>query len=132
MAYDEQGKQEHVQRRKTFEASLQQTGLILEREVNQRIHFVKIHVPREVLCQYAEILKLRMPIKDVSSGRVKGCSAAIFYSLFQNNEQLPKENIVTNIVQTCLEKCRVTLDSRKFPPQKYQLTAEFNKDKPYL
>ncbi|XP_019757132.2 anoctamin-1 isoform X2 [Dendroctonus ponderosae] len=113
LAYDEQGKQEHVQRRKTFEASLQQTGLILEREVNQRIHFVKLHVPREVLCQYAEILKLRMPIKD-------------------NDEQLPKDNIVTNTVQKCLEKCRVTLDRKKFPPQKYQLTAEFSKDKPYL
>ncbi|CAH1128406.1 unnamed protein product [Ceutorhynchus assimilis] len=113
LAYDEQGKPEHIQKRNTFEANLQNTGLILEREVNQRIYFVKIHVPCEVLCQYCEILKLRLPIKDY-------------------NEQLPKDNIVVKAVNSCLEKCKVALDSKKFPPKKYQLTAEFSKDKDYL
>ncbi|XP_066154106.1 anoctamin-1-like isoform X1 [Euwallacea fornicatus] len=113
LAYDQQGKEAHVLKRKTFESNLQSTGLILEREVNQRIHFVKIHVPKEVLCQYAEILKLRLPIKE-------------------NNEQLPRDNFVASTIQKCLEKCRVALDPHKFPPRKYQLTAEFSKDKDYL
>lgn len=65
MAYDEQGKQEHIAKRVAFETNLQNTGLILEREINQRIHFVKINVPKSVLCRYAEILRLRLPIKDV-------------------------------------------------------------------
>lgn len=66
LAYDEKDNLEDEQNRKVFETNLENTGLILEREENQRIHFVKIHVPREVLCRYAEILKLRLPIKDVS------------------------------------------------------------------
>lgn len=66
LAYDEQGEHRNVKKRQIFENNLEAVGLLLEREENQRIHFVKIHVPREVLCQYAEILKLRLPIKDVS------------------------------------------------------------------
>lgn len=66
LAYDERGKHENIQKRKVFEKNLEAVGLILEREENQRIHFVKIHAPLEVLSQYAEILKLRLPIKDVN------------------------------------------------------------------
>lgn len=66
LAYDEQGKQDNIRRRNVFETNLENNGLILEREENQRIHFVKIHVPMEILGQYAELLKLRFPIKDVS------------------------------------------------------------------
>lgn len=66
LAYDEQGEHRNIKKRQIFENNLEAVGLLLEREENQRIHFVKIHVPREVLCQYAEILKLRLPIKDVS------------------------------------------------------------------
>ncbi|XP_030747192.1 anoctamin-1-like isoform X2 [Sitophilus oryzae] len=113
LAYDEQGKEEDIQMRKRFETNLISTGLILEREENQRIHFVKIHVPKPVLCQYAEILKLRMPIKD-------------------NDEQLPTENCFKSMINNCFTKCKVALDPKKFPPKKYQLTAEFSKDKPYL
>lgn len=67
LAYDEQGDHRNVEKRQIFESNLETVGLLLEREENQRIHFVKIHVPREVLCQYAEILKLRLPIRDVSN-----------------------------------------------------------------
>lgn len=66
LAYDEQGEQQNIKKRQIFESNLEAVGLVIEREENQRIHFVKIHVPREVLCQYAEILKLKLPIKDVS------------------------------------------------------------------
>lgn len=67
LAYDEaSNRSSHVEKRNAFEKRLEAVGLELEKEENQRIHFVKIHVPKDVLCQYAEILKLRLPIKEVS------------------------------------------------------------------
>lgn len=66
LAYDvKNDKEEHVNKRNIFEERLQKVGLILEQEKNQRIHFVKIHVPVDVIAQYAELLKIRMPIKSV-------------------------------------------------------------------
>jgi hypothetical protein len=55
-----------VKKREVFECHLQEEGLILEREQNLLLHFVKIHAPVEVLGRYAEILKLRMPMKKVT------------------------------------------------------------------
>lgn len=66
LAYDEASNRgSHILKRQTFEKRLEAVGLELEKEENQRIHFVKIHVPKDVLCQYSEILKLRLPIKEV-------------------------------------------------------------------
>lgn len=67
LAYDEaSNRSSNITKRDTFEKRLEAVGLELEKEENQRIHFVKIHVPKDVLCQYCEILKLRLPIKEVS------------------------------------------------------------------
>lgn len=55
-------------KRNNFEENLIREGLELERSVvNDEIHFVKIHAPLEVLRRYAEILKLRLPMKEVST-----------------------------------------------------------------
>ncbi|XP_074041423.1 anoctamin-2 isoform X3 [Leptinotarsa decemlineata] len=113
LAYDEQGQPDDVEKRKTFEKNLETTGLILEHEENQRIHFVKIHVPKEVLSRYAEILKLRLPIKDDES-------------------DLPKDNLIVETANRMMKYFNVSLDPRKFPVKKYQLTAEFSRDKSYL
>lgn len=66
-------------RRVVFEENLQIEGLQLEKYVvDDEIHFVKIHAPLEVLRRYAEILKLRMPMKEVNiknlRPKVKLCS----------------------------------------------------------
>lgn len=53
-------------KREIFERHLREEGLILEEEQNLLFHFIKIHAPVEVLSRYAEILKLRMPMKKVS------------------------------------------------------------------
>lgn len=37
-----------------------------EAEEGSALSFVKIHVPKDVLKKYAEILKVRMPMKEVS------------------------------------------------------------------
>lgn len=59
---------ERDDRRDTFEEHLIGEGLEIEREiVDEEIHFVKLHAPIEVLRRYAEILKLRLPMKEVSN-----------------------------------------------------------------
>ena len=39
--------------------------LIQQKECAE-IHYLKVHAPYEVLTRYAEILKVRMPVKKVS------------------------------------------------------------------
>ncbi|KAK2496879.1 hypothetical protein MC885_021175 [Smutsia gigantea] len=58
-----------VERRKEFEENLRKTGLELEIEDKRnsedgRTFFVKIHAPWEVLVTYAEVLGIKMPIKE--------------------------------------------------------------------
>jgi hypothetical protein len=52
-------------KREIFERHLVEEGLMLEQEKNLSLHFIKIHAPDEVLGRYAEILKLRMPMRKV-------------------------------------------------------------------
>jgi len=55
-------------KREVYEENLLAEGLEIERtDVNGEIHFIKIHAPLIVLRRYAEILKLRMPMKEVSN-----------------------------------------------------------------
>lgn len=67
LAYESIDNEHHQEKRRIYEKNLISRGLELEREETQKLHFVKIHVPKTVLSQYCEILKMRMPIKDVSS-----------------------------------------------------------------
>ncbi|KAM5318967.1 anoctamin-5 isoform 3-T4 [Glossophaga mutica] len=58
-----------AERRKEFEQNLRKTGLELEIEdktnsEDGRTYFVKIHAPWEVLVTYAEVLGIKMPIKE--------------------------------------------------------------------
>lgn len=61
-----------IERRRIFERNLEEDGLKLEREVLEacNLNFVKIHAPVEVLRRYSEILKLRMPMKQVMEWRL--------------------------------------------------------------
>lgn len=52
-------------KRAIFEDNLVNEGLELERESIDQFNFTKIHTPIEVLRRYSEILKLRMPMKEV-------------------------------------------------------------------
>ncbi|EHA99487.1 Anoctamin-5 [Heterocephalus glaber] len=58
-----------AERRKEFEQNLRKSGLELEIEDKRdsedgRTYFVKIHAPWEVLATYAEVLGIKMPIKE--------------------------------------------------------------------
>lgn len=50
-----------------YEENLTKEGLELEYETQEGevLHFVKVHAPLEVLRRYSEILKLRLPMKEV-------------------------------------------------------------------
>jgi anoctamin-1 len=60
-------KPEAQEKRKIFEANLAKEGLELEYvpQESNGLNFVKIHAPQEVLRRYGEILKLRMPMREV-------------------------------------------------------------------
>ncbi|KAH0620835.1 hypothetical protein JD844_021649, partial [Phrynosoma platyrhinos] len=58
-----------TERRREFENNLAKAGLELETEdkkesENGKTYFVKIHAPWEVLTTYAEVLNIKMPIKE--------------------------------------------------------------------
>ncbi|EDW38547.1 GL11957 [Drosophila persimilis] len=57
---------ENTEKRRVFEANLVSQGLEVETSQKDQICFVKIHAPLEVLRRYAEILKLRMPMKEIN------------------------------------------------------------------
>lgn len=62
------GREERANKRDVFEANLMNEGLELEHElIDDEFHFVKLHATVEVLRRYAEILKLRMPMKEVKN-----------------------------------------------------------------
>lgn len=53
-------------KREIFETNLINEGLELEHTIiEDSICFIKVHAPFEVLRRYSEILKLRMPMKEV-------------------------------------------------------------------
>lgn len=94
-------------------------GLILERDESQKIHFIKIHATKEVLCRYAEILKFKFPIKldeneseyqveyDRRLSKTKKSIFEKFYQIFRLNRKL-------------------------FPQKRYELYHEYSRDKSYL
>jgi Dimerisation domain of Ca+-activated chloride-channel, anoctamin len=59
---------QRAEKREVFHENLLQEGLQLESYViDDEINFIKLHAPLEVLRRYAEILKLRLPMKEVSN-----------------------------------------------------------------
>lgn len=62
---DENDEDLNLIKRRIFENNLENEGLEIEREKYENLTFIKIHAPIEVLRRYAEILKLRMPMKEV-------------------------------------------------------------------
>ena len=65
-----QMKREKKRQRRKFEQNLKKAGLILEQEdieedSNKTIHFVKITIPDYLLERYAEMFRIRLPIKNL-------------------------------------------------------------------
>lgn len=109
-----------VEKRKNFEDNLLKEGLHLETEEAQSngLVFVKIHAPINVLRTYAEILKLRMPMKDIPAltevhARTNGLLDN-FHSFF--------DRVMS----------RFYVDEKVFPPKGHRYTAVYSRDKEYL
>ncbi|KAH8276085.1 hypothetical protein KR018_002378 [Drosophila ironensis] len=85
--------EDHRSKREIFEANLRREGLQLEHNKVQRVHFIKIHAPAEVLYRYAEILKIKVPLKPIpgqeqifaeSAHEFRSCFTRMCKSLFSS------------------------------------------------
>lgn len=108
---------ENQQKRIEFCNNLEKIeGLELEYDRTQRIHFVKIHAPREVLRYNAELLRWEMPIS------MKHYTA---------DDIIKSENIVLEKVKEFFSQL-LKLDSEAIKARKPQIYHEYSKDKEYL
>uniref|UniRef100_A0A8C3G3L6 Anoctamin n=1 Tax=Cyclopterus lumpus TaxID=8103 RepID=A0A8C3G3L6_CYCLU len=98
LAYEDEDKKDFEKRwREYFEASLMKMGMELEAiqsVIDEKLLFVKVHMPWDVLCTYAEVLHIKLPIQpnDLSSRpsrwRFLSCITKHFYP---NEELITKE-----------------------------------------
>ncbi|CAH0722954.1 unnamed protein product, partial [Brenthis ino] len=129
--------------RQIFEQNLENEGLQLEREAPEDMYglnFIKIHAPLNVLKDYSEVLKLRMPMKECSKIRKGGrtnaiLNAAMYMSKFSALKDVHEK---TNSFLDKLEEfwnqimSKIRVDPAMFPERKHRLTAIYSKDKEYL
>ncbi|XP_033224171.1 anoctamin-4-like isoform X2 [Belonocnema kinseyi] len=124
LVYDEYDREALTYRsqkfRRAFDANLGKEGLEIEYEPPEAngLCFLKIHAPREVLRRYAEILKLRLPMKEVPRLRVAQTRGnAIFDEMNSYIDKIMKHYYV---------------DTTIFPTLKHRFTAVYSRDKEYL
>ncbi|KAK1169164.1 anoctamin-6-like isoform X1 [Acipenser oxyrinchus oxyrinchus] len=82
--------QRRKRQRQYFEESLMNTGLELEATksvLNEKVVFVKGHTPWEVLCTYAEVMHIKMPIQ-LNDLKSKTSAFNCFTKLFSPSEDL--------------------------------------------
>ena len=107
-------------KRNTFEDNLEQEGLVLSRQqhLETGLHFVKIYAPIEVLKRYAEILKLRLPMKKFE--HIQEVQAI--------RSTIP---IIGNVVKGVKNRFTEAFmyDQEKLPRNNHELTAVFSRDK---
>ncbi|XP_059484748.1 anoctamin-1 isoform X2 [Neocloeon triangulifer] len=89
-----------------------------EAEEGSALTFVKIHVPLDVLKKYAEILKLRVPMKEIPA--------------FQDVHD--KTHSLMDSVQTAVDRLLgyIYVDSKHFPQKSHRFTAVYSRSKEYL
>ncbi|XP_034487339.1 anoctamin-1 isoform X2 [Drosophila innubila] len=109
---------ENTEKRRVFQENLIHQGLEVELSQKEQIYFVKIHAPLEVLRRYAEILKLRMPMKEIPGLSAVNRSTRSVYSSLKTVCQFFLRNIY--------------VDERIFPKRAHRFTAIYSRDKEYL
>lgn len=99
---------------------MEKEGLELEYEQVETngLHFIKIHAPKTVLRRYAEILKLRLPMKELP-----GCHQP-------QTSSIPIIQEVNTFIRRIMSKYYV--DTNIFPTMKQNFTAVYSRDKEYL
>ncbi|XP_014471955.1 PREDICTED: anoctamin-1 isoform X2 [Dinoponera quadriceps] len=110
----------NIERRKIFEKNLEKEGLQLEYELAEPngLHFIKIHATKEVLRRYAEILKLRLPMKELLSCEIPQT----------------RSNVIIKEVNTFIQRImsKYYVDTTIFPTMRHHFTAVYSRDKEYL
>ncbi|XP_073982861.1 anoctamin-1-like [Rhodnius prolixus] len=102
------------EKRKNFENNLTMEGLKLENEPvesGSTLNFIKIHAPIDVLRRFAEILKLRMPMKK--------------------EEKIVLKSNAKRTLHILMERFIYT-DKEIFPEKDQRFTAIYSRDKEYL
>ncbi|XP_044743761.1 anoctamin-4 isoform X2 [Chrysoperla carnea] len=109
-----------TERRAVFEKNLMAEGLELEYEpVNETgLNFIKIHVPHEVLRRYSEILKLRMPMKEIPGLEKMHNKTNTFFD---------EMNSYWDAFWS-----KIYVDKRVFPERSHRFTAVYSRDREYL
>ncbi|EFA04121.2 anoctamin-5 isoform X2 [Tribolium castaneum] len=111
---------EAYQKRKLFENNLVRDGLELEYvpQESNGLNFIKIHAPKEVLRRYSEILKLRMPMREMPAFR----------------QMHSRTNFIVEGITSQWDKLKsyVIVDSEKFPEKDQRFTAIYSRDREYL
>ncbi|XP_043515154.1 anoctamin-1 isoform X1 [Frieseomelitta varia] len=109
-----------TEHRRVFEKNLEKESLQLEYEQAEPngLHFIKIHAPREVLRRYAEILKLRLPMKELPN------------MIIPENSSIALIKEVNSLFKRIMKNYYV--DQTIFPTMKHNFTAVYSRDKEYL
>jgi len=139
-------------KREIFENNLENEGLDIERDEcgpGNGLKFLKIHAPLEVLQRYAEILKIRMPLKKFSAELLhadpSGAEGAemLEFKLTSLDPTLdgkadairiPLVSDVHEGIKTGFEKLQEPFypNVKGFHESHSQYTAEYSRDKEYL
>lgn len=107
LVYEDEDKKEYdkrhafarrKRRRENFEASLMKMGLELEAMrsvVDEKLMFVKVHMPWDVQCTYAEVMHIKVPIQpnDLASRPSPWRCFSFIWKKFYPNEDLIKKEM---------------------------------------
>lgn len=113
----------------------------MEREETQKIHFVKIHAPKKVLCRYCEILKIKLPMKKVRELNVKyeiyneNCSNNYNFLQIQDQDDIlaPEFELMQSMKSFFGKPFEfVKLDPNLFPEAEYKLFHVYSQNHKYL
>ncbi|XP_017969038.1 anoctamin-1 isoform X2 [Drosophila navojoa] len=133
---------ENEEKRRIFQENLIQQGLEVELSEKDQIYFVKIHAPLEVLRRYAEILKLRMPMKEsLCNLRVYERSNRLHNAAHYLSKKIPGLSVVDRSSKSVFSSLRsscqfflqhIYVDENYFPKRAHRFTAIYSRDKEYL
>lgn len=112
LAYEKTSPQ-HDEKRAFFEENLKREGLELEKEETQKVHFVKIHAPSEVLSRLSELLKMKLPLKHVA----------------EQDQITEPEFKLSGSIRNFFTCKAAQLDPNVFPPPEHKLLYEYSRDK---
>ncbi|XP_070190756.1 anoctamin-4-like isoform X3 [Littorina saxatilis] len=127
------------QARELFEENLRKEGLEIEYDRRgDEIHFAKVHAPFELLRRYADIMKIRMPMKEnlVEQHGQKFTNLQSAESVFLVNES-PVTSVSVQLwgaVSRCFKRILspFEVDQTVLPPRERRYTCPYSSDKEYL